>query len=716
MKALHYFILFILFLSSCDKFDWHNPYDPECPKELFTPSSPGATMEGNSVKLTWSQENDDISGFSLFRSSEGESIASLAQTPKSTTQFIDANITPGKNYTYYVLAVAGTNKSDTVKVEILPIFSIPFGTSLVSEIGADSVLFETEIINSGGGQITDRGVCWSTSTNPTINNEKLSIGNGIGKFSATIKGLQSGSTYYVRPYAQNSRDVFYGAEIMFATLGSPRIITSAVTGITPIGATSGGNIESDGGSAITEKGICWSKQIDPTIDDSRTLEGTGTGEFVSNITSLEPGTLYYVRSYAVNKIGVAYGNLLSFTSLTSVPKLSTTSVTGLTATTITTGGSITDDDGTPITSRGVCWSTAQNPTVNDFKTIDGSGIGQFVSRLTSLQPGTVYYLRSYAVNKFGVYYGNQLNSTTSSGVPIVTTSAISNIETTSASAGGQISNDGGSPITSRGVCWSTTQNPTIADSKSIDGSLVGSFVSQLSGLKSSTTYYVRAYASNNITTAYGQQITFTTSSGPLFQFGSGVTDIEGNNYKSVIIGAQEWMEENLKVTKFNDGSSISYIIPLSEWSTASTPALCDWNHDIANGQTFGKLYNYYAIVDTRKLCPVGWRMPTSNDFITLESYIGASEAGKLMKSAVGWNFWPDPLQGNGNNLSGFNGLPGARRGGDDFQDFRSIAYWWTTSEFSTSTAISFSLSRENYILARVLLNKVNGLSVRCIKN
>jgi uncharacterized protein (TIGR02145 family) len=673
-------------------------------------------MEGNSVKLTWSQQNDDISGFVLFRSSEGESIASLAQTPKSTTQFIDANITPGKNYTYYVLAVAGTNKSDTVKVEIIPIFSILFGTSLVSEIGADSVLFETEIMNSGGGQITDRGVCWSSSTNPTINNEKLSTGNGIGKFSTTIKGLKSGSIYYIRPYAQNSRDVFYGAEIIFATLGSPSVITSAVTGITPIGATSGGNIESDGGSAITEKGICWSKQIDPTIDDSRTLEGTGTGVFVSNFTSLEPGTLYYVRSYAVNKIGVAYGNLLSFTTLTSVPKLSTTSVTGLTATTITTGGSISDDDGTPITSRGVCWSTAQNPTVNDFKTIEGSGIGQFISRLTSLQPGTVYYLRSYAVNKFGVYYGNQLNFTTSSGVPTLTTSAISNIETTSASAGGQISNDGGSSITSRGVCWSTTQNPTIGDSKSINGSGVGSFVSQLSGLKSSTTYYVRAYASNSITTAYGQQITFTTSSGPLFQFGSGVTDIEGNTYKSVIIGTQEWMEENLKVTKFNDGSSIPYIITLSEWSTASTPALCDWNHDIANGQTFGKLYNYYTIVDTRKLCPVGWRMPTSNDFITLESYIGASEAGKLMKSAVGWNFWPDPLQGNGNNLSGFNGLPGARRGGDDFQDFRSIAYWWTTSEFSTSTAISFSLSRENYILSRVLLNKVNGLSVRCIKN
>ncbi len=87
------FIVQMLF-SSCYKFDWHNPYDPECPKELFTPSSPGAAMEGNSVKLTWSQQNDDISGFSLFRSAEGESITNLTQTQKSTTQYIDANITP----------------------------------------------------------------------------------------------------------------------------------------------------------------------------------------------------------------------------------------------------------------------------------------------------------------------------------------------------------------------------------------------------------------------------------------------------------------------------------------------------------------------------------------------------------------------------------------------------------------------------------------------
>jgi uncharacterized protein (TIGR02145 family) len=520
MKTLYYFILSILFLSSCDKFDWHNPYDPECPKELFTPSSPGAAMEGNNVKLTWSQQNDDISGFALFRSAEGESITNLTQTQKSTTQYIDASITPGKKYTYYVVAVAGTNKSDTVKAEIIPVIPVTISTGAVTEIAATSAKVSGNITNAGGGIVTSRGICWSTTPNPTVNSSKTTDGTGAGEFTSTLSNLLAGTTYYARAYGENSRGVSYGVEVSFKTLGAPVVTTIAVSQVTSAGALAGGNIITDGGF--------------------------------------------------------------------------------------------------PITSRGVCWSTTPNPTINNSKTNDGVG--------------------------------------------------------------------------------------------------VGGYQSVIAGLKSSTTYYIRAYATNAFTTSYGEQFTFNTTVAPLFVFGSGVTDIEGNNYRTVVIGDQEWMEENLKVTKFNDGSSIPYINPLSEWSTASTPALCDWNHDIANGQTFGKLYNYYAIVDTRKLCPVGWRMPTSNDFITLESYIGAPEAGKLMKSAIGWNFWPDPLQGNGNNLSGFNGLAGGRRGGDDFQDYRSIAYWWTTSEFSTSTAISFSLSRENYILARVLLNKVNGLSVRCIKN
>lgn len=313
MKKLHYLILSILFLSSCDKFDWNNPYDPECPKELFTPSSPGATMEGNSVKLTWSQQNDDISGFALFRSAEGESISNLTQTQKSTTQFIDANITPGKKYTYYVVAVAGTNKSDTVKAEIIPVIPITISTGAVTELAATSAKVSGNITNAGGGTVTSRGICWSTTPSPTVSSSKTTEGTGAGLFTSTLTSLLAGTTYYARAYGENSRGISYGTEISFTTLGPPKLTTTAVSNITATTATSGGTIISDGGSPITAKGVVWSTTPNPTITlTTKTDDGTGVGSFTSTMSNLTNSTKYFFRAYAANLVGVSYGEEQSF--------------------------------------------------------------------------------------------------------------------------------------------------------------------------------------------------------------------------------------------------------------------------------------------------------------------------------------------------------------------------------------------------------------------
>ena len=160
MKILQYLFVFILLLLSCEKFEWNNPYDPDCPKDLFTPTSPSVTMEGNSVKLTWSQQNDRISGFTLFRRAEGESIATLTQIQKNTTQYVDANIIPGKKYTYYVVAVAGTNSSDTVKAEIVPVFPVTISTGAVTELAKTSAKLSGNITSAGGGTVSSRGIGW----------------------------------------------------------------------------------------------------------------------------------------------------------------------------------------------------------------------------------------------------------------------------------------------------------------------------------------------------------------------------------------------------------------------------------------------------------------------------------------------------------------------------------------------------------------------------
>ncbi|RZL07113.1 MAG: DUF1566 domain-containing protein [Pedobacter sp.] len=194
--------------------------------------------------------------------------------------------------------------------------------------------------------------------------------------------------------------------------------------------------------------------------------------------------------------------------------MNTTTLSAITQTTASGGGSISADGGASITSRGVCWSnTTTTPTILNSKTIDGAGIGTFTSQLAGLTVGTTYYVRAYATNSIGTAYGTARSFTTSATtVPTgITTNTLTSITQTAAVSGGNISTDGGASITSRGVCWSSTNsNPTIANSRTLDGTGIGSFTSSLTGLVAGTNYYVRAYATNSAGTAYGQVRTFTT--------------------------------------------------------------------------------------------------------------------------------------------------------------------------------------------------------------
>ncbi|MBD0849740.1 hypothetical protein [Maribacter arenosus] len=199
------------------------------------------------------------------------------------------------------------------------------------------------------------------------------------------------------------------------------------------------------------------------------------------------------------------------TSAKSVGTVTTVNASNITENSATTGGNVIDDGGATITARGVCWSTSENPSVSDSKTADGNGKGSFTSDLSNLSSSTTYYVKAYATNSEGTAYGNQVEFTTITSPVVLTTVAISNITENSATSGGNITDDGGVPITARGVCWSTSENPTITDSKTTDGSGAGSFTSELTDLSPSTTYYVKAYASNSEDTAYGNQIEFTTS-------------------------------------------------------------------------------------------------------------------------------------------------------------------------------------------------------------
>ncbi|OFY64903.1 MAG: hypothetical protein A2V64_13505 [Bacteroidetes bacterium RBG_13_43_22] len=818
--------------------------------------------------------------------------------------------------TYHVRAYAtnsvGTSYGDDV--------SFTSGTSLATVTTATISAITTTTASSGGNitgdcasSVTARGVCWSTSSNPTTADSKTADDTGGGSYTSSITGLTNSTSYHVRAYATNSAGTAYGEDITF-TAGAvpPTVTTTAISDIMSTTASSGGDVTSDGGSSVTVRGVCWSTSSNPTTTDSKTSDGTGTGTFTSSLTGLTPNTTFYVKAYATNSAGTAYGNEVTFTTtiqlidydgnsyntvqigtqlwmqenlkvthysngdaipnvtdnaawltLTSgafcwydndeatykatygalynyhttvdnrnlcptgwhvptdtewttltdylggesvaggklketgttnwlspntgatnesgytalpggyrddpagsfngirlvgkwwsssendkdyawtryiaynavnssrylfdkrnglsvrclqgegpiLPAIITSSISDITTISATGGGNITSDGGASVTARGTCWSTSANPTTADSKTSDGTGAGSFISSIAGLSSGTTYHVRAYAISSVGTVYGEDVSFTTAAApvIPTVTTTAVSAIATTTAISGGNITSDGGASVTSRGVCWNTSANPTIANSKTSDGTGTGSFVSNLTGLTGNTPYYVRAYATNSVGTAYGNEVTFTTT--------SSVTDYDGNIYNTVQIGTQLWMHENLKVTHYRNGDVIAYVTDPTAWSNLTSGAYCWYNNDEATYKAnYGALYNYYATVDNRNLCPVGWHVPTDAEWTTLTSYLGgeSTSGGKLKET--GTTHWDSPNTG-ATNVSGFTALPGGCRSiAGGFVVMGSKAYIWSSTGLVNFDAWYRLLYSDDPSVSRLSASsKPGGYSVRCLQ-
>jgi hypothetical protein len=188
--------------------------------------------------------------------------------------------------------------------------SISFGSISSSNISSSTVSITTTINTDGGASITSKGIVWNTSINPTISlSTKTSSGTGTGTFSESITGLSASTVYYVRTYATNANGTVYGNEISFTTTGvTPSLTTTAASSTTISSFTTGGTISNDGGNLVTYRGVCWSTSSNPTINDNRILSGTGTGTFTITLSNLNLATTYYVRSFATNSAGTAYGN------------------------------------------------------------------------------------------------------------------------------------------------------------------------------------------------------------------------------------------------------------------------------------------------------------------------------------------------------------------------------------------------------------------------
>lgn len=285
-------------------------------------------------------------------------------------------------------------------------------TTGAGEVNATTAISGGYITGDGGDEVTARGVCWSTSSNPTLSNSHTNDGNGIGRFTSAITGLDLNTTYYIRAYATNSAGTGYGNEHSFTSqdgiLGTP---TVTIVNITATLATIKGTIPSDGGDSITSRGICWSTNPNPTLADNHTTNGSGTGIFTTTIMGLTPITTYYARAYATNGYGTGYSDELTFTTTSGLMSIITSYISFLDATSILGRGSVTADGGEPITERGVCWGTSPNPTITDSHAAGGEGLGSFSAAMTGFLPETVYYVRAYATNVLGITYGSDVTFT-----------------------------------------------------------------------------------------------------------------------------------------------------------------------------------------------------------------------------------------------------------------------------------------------------------------
>lgn len=657
--------------------------------------------------------------------------------------------------------------------ELIPlIFTLPLPTvttEAATAISSTQGQLNGYVVEHPDYPVTERGFLFADNTqfNGAV---EYSTGAGSGQFHYTVSNLQLATRYYYQAYAQSAMGITYGDVLYFDTQAElPTVLTLDVMDVKASKATVTGNVTATGGAYVTHRGVCWSTAQNPTLNDSHTDDGNGLGVFTSHITGLTPDTTYYVRAYATNSVGTAYGDQRSFTTTSPFfcgfdtvtdydgnvyhtveigqqcwlkENLRTTHYAD--GTDILPGGATfsatvayryaPNDNSSNVPFYGYLYNRAAvmrgaptsnaNPSGVQGICPDGwhvpsgaewmqlihyvrsksqywcNGDSSFIVQALASPTGYIYQSGSPFDSPYTIKGGNpnEYNATGFSALlagnalannfgisalfqstdptkafcmskdafsptlqgfnapisvrcllddsglggsvvaePSVTTQMVTDITSCSAQCGGFVSGRGGADVTSRGVCWSTVPNPTVNDSHTADATGNGGFKSVLSGLTPGTTYYIRAYATNSVGTAYGEERSFTAThpvadsvliDAQTCPGANTMMDIDGNVYKTVQIGLQCWMKENLRTTRYADGT----VIPIGYIRY----------HDVAHryspfgmeslASRYGWLYNWPAVMHgdstsntnpsgVQGICPNGWHVPSMEEWQQLRQYL-----------------------------------------------------------------------------------------------
>lgn len=648
---------------------------------------------------------------------------------------------PGCGYTTAALGVNNQNKNYGFSVRCVKDIPVPILSTNTPTLVTDTTAVIGGNITSdgGGGAVTARGVCWSTSANPTTSNSHTTDSLGIGSFTSKIKGLLGSTTYYLRAYATNATGTGYGNQVTITTYQKGSQVIVDIDGNTYHSVIIGKQTWMVENLKVSKYR---NGDVIPFITDNTAwttqTAGACTNYNNSDVLASKYGKLYnwYAVADTRNIAPVGWhiaGNgewdtLLAYLGggVTAAKKLkesgtvnwqspnTSTNESGFTALPAGQRGSI---NGTSVYA-GICtywWiSNRDNSNITYLRSLGGEN-----ASVDSYNNG----------GKSGGISVRCLKDT----VPSLATSSITLITDTTATSGGNISDDGGVAISAKGVCWSTSPNPTTNDFKTTE--VTGSFVSSLKGLIPSTTYYVRAYATNSVGTAYGNQISFTT----LKKILPTVTDVDGNVYHTTMIGNQVWMVENLKTTKYRNGDLIGTTTSTTQDISTEISPKYQWAYNgvESNVSAFGRLYTWYAATDSRSIAPTGWHVATDAEWTTLENYListghnydGLTVGNKISKSLCSSTVWGTSTTigsvGNDlskNNSSGFNALPGGYRNINYFAYNKDSlwggsAIWWSSSDDSlTNNGWLRMIDYSSTSLNRNGLTKACGMSIRCIKD
>ena len=608
-------------------------------------------------------------------------------------------------------------------------------TSPVSEITFESAVLGGKVTSDGIQEVTERGVVYGSSPNPTVEGSKVATGNGVGAISAKVTGLQNNTTYYYRAYAATSEGIVYGSELSFITyLGE----------IADIEGNKYFTIQV-GDQVWMAENLAWLPSVSPSQEGSETdpyyyvYDYQGTDVAAAKLTDNYKtyGVLYnWPAAMEACPSGWHLPSDSEWTQLENYLIANGYNFDGSTSDNKIAKSLAANSDWILSHETGTIGNSLADNNKSGFSAMPGGdrddGHGGF-SRIgsdggwwsnSSSQPffrNLVYNIVSLGSNRHNNAFGFSIRCVRDEFS--VTTSSVSEFTFESAVLGGKVTSDGIQAVTERGVVYGISPSPTVEGSKVASGNGVGAISAKVTGLQNNTTYYYRAYAATSEGIVYGSELSFITYLGE-------IADIEGNKYFTIQVGDQVWMAENLawlpSVSPSQEGSETDpyYYVYDYQGTDVAAAKLTD------NYKTYGVLYNWPAAMEA---CPSGWHLPSDSEWTQLENYLiangynydGTTTGNKIAKSlaaSINWNTDSGTgVIGNNlslNNKSGFTSLPGGFRdfSSGTFNTVGDLGFWWSITEYASSYAWYRTLLYFTAYMFRSNTDKAPGFSVRCVRD